>query len=83
MRAKDIKQGEIYRLKDQPNYGYIKVICVLKPKERLFFKDLDGFYRFEKNDLNKIVVKAMLSTSKDFEFGFIRSFLPREIIKDA
>jgi hypothetical protein len=29
MRVEDIKQDEVYRLKNSPNYGFIKVLCVI------------------------------------------------------
>ena len=89
MRARDIKVGEIYMLKPLPyyeyipTYSYVKILCVLKPKETAWYKNACGFYRQATNNSNRIIVKCLHSSSKDFCFGFVRDFLPREIIKDA
>jgi hypothetical protein len=32
MRVCDIEVGSIYRLKSSPNYGFIKVLSIVKPK---------------------------------------------------
>lgn len=81
MRACDIKPGEIYRLKSSPRYGYIKVLCVLKPGQSLDYKDFDGDWRHDENKNKRIIVKCLRSIDKTFVFGFVRSFAPSEIIK--
>jgi hypothetical protein len=83
MRACDIKQGEIYRLKSSPNYGYIKVFCILKPKQALFYKDFNGNYRNDKNENKIIIVRGIHSVDKNFDFGIIRDFKPVNIIKET
>ena len=44
MRISDIKIGEYYRLKYSPDYGYIKVIKIYKPRE---YKEEYNFYLVE------------------------------------
>lgn len=68
MRAKDIIIGEHYRLKNSPDYGWIKPIEILKPKQY-------------PNPYNYIVVKCEHTVSKDDTFGFVRYFKPVDIIK--
>jgi hypothetical protein len=80
MRAKDIKQNEVYRLKSSPNYGYVKVLCVLNPKQCLVYKDFRGFYQNDTNPQNYILVKCIHSCNKDFSFGLIKWFRPIDII---
>lgn len=80
MRACDINRGCIYRLKSSPNYGYIKVFCVLKPKETLTYKAFDGSYRTDTNKNNFIIVRCAHSSNQDFSFYLIRDFRPRDIV---
>ena len=68
MRACDIQIGEYYRLKDSPDYGYIKPLRVLA-------KDDD------ENPKDYIIVRCEHTVSKNDSFGFNRYFRPRDIIK--
>ena len=81
LRHTDIKQGEIYRLKSSPKYGFVKVLCVLKPKQTLFYKSCEGDFRADKNESSIIIVRCIHSANKCFGFGLIRDFKPKEIIK--
>ena len=83
MRASDIERGGVYGIKSSPNYGYIKVFCVLKPKERLCYKSFTGTYRTDINTNNVIIVRCLHSTVLNFDFGIVRDLLPREIIKET
>lgn len=80
MRACDIKQGEVYRLKSSLDYGYIKVLCFLKPRQILYYNDFNGVFRADTNKNGVIIVRALYSPDKDFTFGFVRDFIPREIL---
>ncbi len=79
MRAKDINKGEIYRLKDSPRYGYIKVICVVPAKSGHFV----GFERIHEQIQKKpyITVKCFHIIRKNDEDGYTRYFRPRDIVK--
>jgi len=82
MRAIDIKEGEIYRLKSSPNFGYIKVIKVLKARQKLLcYIDFKGDYHCDENKNPFIVVKCLHSTDTNFNFAFVRLFRPANIIK--
>jgi GTP-binding protein EngB required for normal cell division len=70
MRIQDIVIGESYRFKDHPNYGYAKVLEILKPKQGV-----------NKNTYS--VVKCEHTIRKDDTMGFIRYFDPRTLIKDV
>ena len=80
MRFNDIKQGGFYRLKSSPDYGYIKILCVLKPKETKTYLTFDGSYRTDTNMNNFCIVRCIHSSNKDFSFGLIRDFKPKDII---
>jgi hypothetical protein len=82
MRACDIKQGEVYRLKSSPTDGYIKVFCVLKPKQSIFYRDFNGIYRYDKNQNTESIVRCIHSVNKSFDFGVVRDFKPSDIIKN-
>lgn len=64
MRAQDIVVNETYRLRSSPNYGYVKAIVVLKPKEDKLYKNADGLWKTEKNPKPYIIVKCEHSVSK-------------------
>ena len=68
MRSKDIIIGNFYRLKDTPDYSWIKAIEILKPREY-------------PNTKNYTVVKCEHRVNKDDVFGFIRYFKPMNILK--
>ena len=69
MRSKDIEIGKYYRLKNSPEYGYIKIISILNPREG-------------ENTNNFIVVKCEHTVMKGDLFGFIRYFKPCNIIRE-
>jgi len=69
MRTQDIIIGEYYRLANSPHYGYIKPIKILKAKDR-------------NNPKNYDIVKCEHSVYKNDNYGFIRCFRPRDIIKN-
>lgn len=68
MRTQDIVIGDHYRLRDSPNYGYVKAMEILKPKQK-------------PNTNNYLVVKVEHTVNKNDLFGFIRYFKPADIIK--
>ena len=68
MRLKDIVIGEYYRLKSNPNYGYIKPIGILQPKQY-------------PNENSYIVVECEHIVRLGDITGFIRYFKPVDIIK--
>lgn len=68
MRPQDIKLGESYRHKDHPNYCWIKVVDILKPKER-------------ENPHNRIILKCEYSQARDDKFALIKYFRPNDLIK--
>lgn len=67
MRASDIKISDILILPKSPQ-GYLKVVEVLKPKQK-------------ENYNTYTVVKCILSTSLNFEFGYIKYFKPSDLEK--
>ena len=69
MRAQDIVIGEHYRHKDSPCRFWLTVRNILQPHEG-------------KNPHNKIIVECLHTTDKNKDFGFIRYFCPRDLIKD-
>ena len=81
MRACDIEQGGVYRLKSSPNYGYVKVLCVLKPKQEITYMDFNGNFRTDNNENNKTIVRCVHSSDTNFDFGIIRNVTPSEIVK--
>lgn len=70
MRVQDIAIGEYYRFKEHPNYGYAKVLEILKPGQGV-----------NKNSYS--VVKCEHTVNKNDTIGFIRYFDPRNLIKDV
>lgn len=68
MRVQDIIIGEYYRLKDTPNYSWIKPLEILKPKQA-------------PNTNNYIIVKCEHTVDKNDTFGFIKYYRPNIIIK--
>jgi hypothetical protein len=78
VNAAKIEIGKFYRLKDTPNYTYIKPLEIIKPgtwqmKELAKSKDIKPF-KF-------IVVKCEHIVYKDAAMGFIRYFKPADIIE--
>ena len=66
MRISDIKIGEYYRLKYSPDYGYIKVIKIYKPREYKEEYKEKGFTakRIDKDISNEVKVSGKVNTSK-------------------
>ncbi len=79
MKACDIKKGEIYRLKDNLEYPYIKVIAVVPAKSREYV----GFERIHPQiqKKNYITIKCYHLMRKNEDVGLIRYFRPRDIVK--
>ena len=69
MRAQDIIIGKTYRLKDTPDYSYIRPLQVLNIKE------IDKTKNF-------LVVKCEHTVGRNDTAGFIRYFRPRDIIEE-
>lgn len=67
MLARKIELGEWYRHKNTPDYGWAKALKVLQPKQ-------------DENTNSYIVVKCQWGTDKGDVFGFIKYFLPRDLI---
>jgi hypothetical protein len=68
MRADKLIIGKRYRHKDNKNYGWAKIIKVLKPKE-------------SENLHNYIIVKCEWSVDKDSSFGLIKYFRPSNLVE--
>ena len=68
MRAKDLVIDEYYRHKDHPNYCFARVIKVINPKEG-------------ENTTNKILVKCEYVQNKHDNFGLIKYFFPKDLVK--
>ena len=68
MNSKDIEIGKSYRLKSTPDYGWVKVLEVIKPNRG---KDKHPFY----------TVKCEHTVNKDDTIGFIRLFRLSELLK--
>jgi len=69
MRPQDIVIGKSYRLKDTPDYGFVKALRVLNIKEINKTK-------------NYLVVECEHTVQKNDTCGFKRYFRPRDIIED-
>ena len=69
MRISDIKIGEYYRLKYSPDYVYIKVIKIYKPRE---YKEEYNFY----------LVECEHVINKSDKIGFIRYVKAKNIVRD-
>lgn len=69
MNSKNIKIGQFYRLKNSPNYGYVKPIEILKPKQG-------------ENINNYTVVKCEHVVQTGNNTGFVRCFRLSDIIED-
>ena len=83
MRACDLVEGESYRLKYTPTYGWVRVLKVLKPKQDLYYTDVDNKSQHDINPKPYIIVKCEHSVCKNDTFGFIRYFKPVDIIKEV
>lgn len=70
MRAQDIVIGESYRHKTTPDYGWAKVVTVLRPKEG-------------DNTTTRIVVKCEWSIDKNGTFGLIKYFNPADLVSNT
>ena len=70
MRPQDIKVGQFYRLKDTPDYGYVKALKVLRPKEG-------------ENTKTYTVVKCEHTVYKGDLLYFIRFFRPCDMVKEG
>ena len=80
MRLKDIQIGKCYRLKSSPDYGYVRVIEIIKP------------YTWQMKALAKdhgippkraIVVKCEHLSSMDSVFSLVRYFKASDLRKDG
>ncbi|MCK4422680.1 MAG: hypothetical protein KAV18_01260 [Candidatus Omnitrophica bacterium] len=69
MRPQDIVIGKSYRLKDSPDYGYIKVVELLKPRQGV-------------NKHNYFIVKSEHSVRENDTMGFVRYFRPRDLNRE-
>ena len=69
MNPKKIEIGKYYRLKDTPDYGYVKAIQVL------------NIHELDKTK-NYLIVKCEHTVCKNDTVGFIRYFRPRDIVED-
>ena len=69
MRTSEIEIGESYRLRNNPTYGYVKAVKILKPKQ-------------DENTNTYIVVKCELTVGKGDCFGFIKYFRPFDMVKE-
>jgi hypothetical protein len=69
MRPQDIKINNYYRLKSQPNYSYVKVLKVLKPKQ-------------EENNTTYTVIRVEHVINKNDDIGFIRRFRPCDLLNN-
>jgi hypothetical protein len=70
MRPQDIKIGEWYRLRANPDYSYVKAIEVLKAKQK-------------ENTNSYAVVKCEHCVYDTDVCGFVRYFRPCDMIKDS
>lgn len=68
MRPQDIRIGEYYRHKDNPNYGWAKPIELLKPGKGA-------------NTTTKTVVKCEWSLDKNPTVGLIKYFAPANLVR--
>lgn len=69
MRIQDIKLGTYYRLKHNPDYGYVKALEVLKPKQY-------------PNTSTCCLIKCEHTVYKNDKTGFIRYFKADELNKE-
>jgi len=67
MRASQLVIGEHYRLSSSPNYGWVKVLEILKPNTP---DNSNGF----------IVILCEHTVSKDDNWGFVRRFRLNSIL---
>ncbi len=67
MRADKIIEGQHYRLKSSPNYGFFKACKVLKA-------------RTYDNRLPYAIVEGEHTTDKDDRFGILRTFKATDIV---
>ena len=79
MRACDIKEGEVYKIKNQKKYNLVKVYKVLPPKSKVFYKGFDNKFHNDENPNPYILVKVLHSSNNNFTCGIIRFFRPREL----
>ena len=70
MRPQDIKIGETYRHTGSPDYGYAKVVTILKPYQ-------------SPNVLGRVIVECKWAVSKNDDFGLIKYLRPCDLIKEA
>jgi hypothetical protein len=69
MRPQDIIIGESYRFRSNPNTGYAKALQVINPGNGI-------------NDKAYKIVKCEHTLYKGDKMGFIRYFVPSDLIKD-
>jgi hypothetical protein len=81
VRTQDIEIGRYYRLRDSPDYGYVKVLEIVRPvkKSSFAFK----MRTLEERSIKGVVVKCEHTIHKNDSFGFIRYFRPTDLVKEA
>jgi hypothetical protein len=81
VRTQDIEIGRYYRLRDSPDYGYVKALEILRPvpQHSSTFKMRNEVER----SIKCIVVKCKHTIYKNDCFGFIRYFRPTDLVKEA
>lgn len=81
MRTQDIVIGETYRHRTSPNYGFAKVIKIIKPMAK--FKQQYAYDLTPEEKVVKIVcVKCEWTIGKDDDFGLIKYFRPCDLVKE-
>lgn len=68
MRPQDLKIGEFYRNKRAGNYGWAKVIDLVKPGKG-------------ENTTKRLLAKCEWTVDKTSNFGLIKYFSPDDLIK--
>jgi hypothetical protein len=78
MKANNIVIGKFYRLKSNPDYGYVKPVEIFRPStwQMKRLAKGNGIKPFK-----YIVVKCESISDKNSAFGFIRYYKPVDIIE--
>lgn len=82
MRTQDIKIGEYYRHRTNPNYAYAKAIKVLKPIKTKCNRKYAYDRTEEEKNITYTLVKCEWTITKDDTFGFIKYFRPCDLVKE-
>jgi hypothetical protein len=78
MNVNKIEVGKVYRLKDTPNYTYVRPVEIIRPNTWQMDKMAK---EMSKKPFRFIVVKCEHVVNKDDTAGFIRYFRPVDIIE--